>query len=559
MLTSRRPLRRVRQALLAAMVLSAVVSALALVLPAFALQLLGTAMPSGSLYTLYVLAAGAVAVLIVAGLVDLGRSLILLRAGLWLDHAAGSGLVEAGLAKGVSGQQLRTMADSLQAVRRALTSRAMTAAMELPWLVAACGGLLLLHPRLAAGCLAVIALSLSACLLVAGRPRGGGLTPDSAREWIEAVAPHAAEIGAMGAAKGVAQRWEFANRPRTAKSWHVGRRGAIAAALARVLLPVGIVAVMALGVQLVVTEALPPALVVAAALLVARAQLSIEPLISGLADIREGRAAWHVLMEAETWLRVDTHRDGADVGDGRIVLDGVSTIHASEQRHGLDNVTLTIERATSVGIVGARGAGKSSIVRAIAGATAPVAGRITLNGRPLHAQQHGMAARSIGYMPDQPGLLPGSVADNICGFEGGSLEAVHAAAVKAGVHALLSSLPQGFETPVGEHGRAVTVGHARAIALARALFGAPRIVVLDEPEAGADDLEVARLATVLQSLRADGVTLVIATNDPRLLRLTDHLVLMNSGSIEAMLPSTQIARLGASSRMPPTAETARAA
>ena len=141
----------------------------------------------------------------------------------------------------------------------------------------------------------------------------------------------------------------------------------------------------------------------------------------------------------------------------------------------------------------------------------------------------------------QPRLLAGSVLDNIAGFAAQGAEAGAArAAFLAGVHEMLAALPDGYETDVGEDGSALPVRVRRAVALARALHGNPRVVVLDEPELRLDEAGLGGLIRTLENLRRNGTSLVIATNEPRLLQLTDNIVLLSNGAVEAVLPSRQI-------------------
>lgn len=352
----------------------------------------------------------------------------------------------------------------------------------------------------------------------------------------------------MGASGGIARRWEHENRARTAKSYHLGWRFGSANALARVLQPAGIAAVATAGAYLVLTEILSPAAVVAAALLVMRAQSTIEQVIGGLQEFREARAGWRVLVEAEDSLAPTSSGLAGAAGGrgGEISLEAVSMRLAGEQNRGLGNVNLRVEPGECVGVIGARGAGKSTLLRTIAGVAIPEAGRVSLDGRPLALHQRSMVSRAIGYMGESSGLLPGSVADNIAGFEDYSMDRVAAAAARAGVHAVLSALPQGYDSEAAGADCVLSLRQARAVCLARAFYGSPRVVVLDEPELGANAAEIAGLGAIVLGLRRDGVTVVLATAEPQLLRLTDRIAVMTAGTIESVLPSRQLSASGAS-------------
>jgi ABC-type protease/lipase transport system fused ATPase/permease subunit len=541
-------LRRVRRALLAAAAMSAMISGLMLVLPAFALQLFGSILPSGSLEGLWLVAGGAIVVLSVAGIVDFCRTLILLRAGLWVDHCVGAMMLEAAIGRGEEAGTLRSQADAIGAVRRVLTGGRLGAAFELPWAAAGCAALMWFHPLLGSAALLVVVLSYILCRLAAGRSLGAGhRDTNRARLWLEAVAPHLAELSAMGAAGGIARRWQHDNRGRTAKAYHLGWRFGLANALSRVLFPAGIAAVVTTGAYLVIADNLAPAVVVAAGLLVMRAQSTIEQVVGGLQEFREGRAGWRVLVEAERRLAPASsgHADAKSARGGELSLEAVSTFHAGEQKRGLGNVDLRVAPGECIGVIGARGAGKSTLLRTLAGVVAPASGRASLDGRPLALHQRSMASRAIGFMGETCGLLPGSIAENIAGFEEYSIDRVVAAADRAGVHKLLSSLPHGYDSDATGADSTLSLRQARAVCLARALYGLPSVVILDEPELGANADEIAELCAILQGLRRDGVTVVLVTSEPRLLQSTDRLAVMAGGAIECVLPSRQLQPYGA--------------
>ena len=138
----------------------------------------------------------------------------------------------------------------------------------------------------------------------------------------------------------------------------------------------------------------------------------------------------------------------------------------------------------------------------------------------------------VGYYSDEPLLLEGTVHDNIARFRELSLMSVARAAMRAGVHDTLQALQLGYDTPVGPQGGYLALRERRAVALARAVAGAPRIVILDEPEAGLDGASMKRLLAMLAALKADGIGLVIATQDPRLLSLADKIAVLGNGALQ---------------------------
>jgi ATP-binding cassette subfamily C exporter for protease/lipase len=203
-------------------------------------------------------------------------------------------------------------------------------------------------------------------------------------------------------------------------------------------------------------------------------------------------------------------------------------------------------------VVGQNGSGKSTLLNIMAGALSPTSGIADLDGVQVAKWQRGDQPPPVGFMADEPSLIEGTVAENIARFGESSLLSVANSAIKAGVHETLQGLASGYDTPVGPNGSGLALRERRAVALARAMHGGPRIVVLDEPEIGLDGSSLRRLMAVLKEAKAGGTSLVIATQDPRLLSLCDDLLVLDMGSLRAFGPSTEVTRT-LSSQHPPAA------
>ena len=228
-------------------------------------------------------------------------------------------------------------------------------------------------------------------------------------------------------------------------------------------------------------------------------------------------------------------------------MSEVSFYHPNRKTPALRGITLRLKPGECLGIVGPNGAGKSTLAAIIAGAAIPTSGSADLDGLPIAKWQRAGGPPPVGYMPDEPVLIEGTVHDNIARFQDVSALSVVEAAQQSGVHDILSGLPSGYDTGVGASGSGLALRERRAVALARALHGAPRTIVLDEPEIGLDGASFRRLLTALQALKEAGSSLVIATQDPRLLALADQVAVLNGGTIQASGTGFDVA-----ARMTPT-------
>jgi ATP-binding cassette subfamily C protein/ATP-binding cassette subfamily C protein EexD len=223
--------------------------------------------------------------------------------------------------------------------------------------------------------------------------------------------------------------------------------------------------------------------------------------------------------------------------EGRLGAERVTVAAGPRTGPVLRGVSFTVAPGRVLAVLGPSGAGKTTLARTIVGALAPLDGRLCLDGVRICAWDRNELGRHIGYLPQDASLLEGTVRETIArGDPQASLADVIAAARWAGAHELVLGLPQGYETRLGELGTVLPPGHRRRIALARALFGEPRLLVLDEPDANLDgDGEVA-LVRALAEAKARGITVVVVTNRPSLLRAVDDVLVLRDGVAERFGP-----------------------
>lgn len=212
----------------------------------------------------------------------------------------------------------------------------------------------------------------------------------------------------------------------------------------------------------------------------------------------------------------------------------------------LSGVSFSVAPGECLGVVGPSGAGKSTLMRALAGVLDARAGTIRLDGAELAAWAPAQRALHCGYLPQGVQLLPGTIADNIARLAPESDAAVVTAARRAFCHEMVLSLPDAYDTEVGDAGERLPPGQRQRIALARAVFGQPRLVLLDEPNASLDGEGEQALIASLRAMRQAGVTVVVAGHKPSLMSLCDRLLVLGNGGVETVGPTAEVlARLGA--------------
>jgi ATP-binding cassette subfamily C protein len=217
---------------------------------------------------------------------------------------------------------------------------------------------------------------------------------------------------------------------------------------------------------------------------------------------------------------------------GGLVIDGVTYVPPGCDKAILKGIRFTVDPGEVVGIVGPSGSGKSTLARLLVGVWAPSYGGVYLDGHSVATWERQSFGRQIGYLPQNAALLDGTVRENIARFRDADPAEVVAAAKKAQVHEIIGRLSLGYETPVGEAGFALSGGQRQRIALARALFGNPKLLVLDEPNSNVDGEGERALVQAILDARQAGVTVVIIAHRMSVMSVVDRLLVLRDGAVE---------------------------
>ncbi|BAF71301.1 type I secretion system permease/ATPase [Sulfurovum sp. NBC37-1] len=284
------------------------------------------------------------------------------------------------------------------------------------------------------------------------------------------------------------------------------------------------------GAILVIGGSISPGMIIAGAVLMGRALQPVSQIIGGWKQFSGARIAYHKLNSLLQDFPKEEKKLSLPEPEGKITFDQVVTIPPLGKIPVLKGINLQINTGETIGVIGPSAAGKSSFVKTAVGVWEPSNGHIRIDGADIHQYNRIELGKHIGYLPQDIELFGGTVAQNISRFEEDpSDEDIIEAAKLSGTHELILNLPDGYSTRVGVGGMALSGGQKQRIGLARALYGNPKIVVLDEPNSNLDDAGEYALTMALRVMKEKGITVIFVTHKQNILSLADKLLVLNDG------------------------------
>ncbi|MCM2396061.1 type I secretion system permease/ATPase [Rhizobium sp. S95] len=534
-----------RRAFAGVAVFSGIMNLLGLAGPMFMLEVYDRVIPSRSGATLVALLLLVAGLCAFAGFLDIVRGRALSRiAGIFdarFSHRVSTIIASAPLRMRIAGDVLKPAHDAEQ-IRAFLTGPGPSALLDLPWMPIYLAISFFLHPligSLATGTMALLVVLTFASDLLNRRNTSGIVDAMSNRNRFgEAMGQNAEAIAAMGMLPEINVRWSEAHGRVAELQRKTGDTAAFFAGLSRTLRQMVQSGSLALGAWLVITGDMTGGSIVAASIIVARSLQPIEQIIGNWRNMISARAAWRRLQQVLKLFPEERDRTTLPVPSSSLTVEGLSIGPPGErQRLTVHNINFRANAGDVIGIVGPSASGKSSLVRAITGVWPSLRGRVCLDGASLDQWPAHARGRHIGYMPQSFDLFPDTIAQNIARLDRGAPhEEIVAAARAAGVHDMIVSLPDGYETQIGDGGVNLSAGQRQRVALARALYGNPFLVVLDEPNSNLDTEGDRALADAVASLREQGRIVMIVTHRNSILSSVDFLLVMERGTVKAFGP-----------------------
>lgn len=517
-----------------------------LVSPLYMMQIYNRVLPTQSEPTLIALTGLACFLVGVMAVLEYIRSRILIQVSVRLDKAMNDRVLHAtfmGTLTGSRPNSAQPMRD-LDAVRQFVGGNGTLVFFDMPWTPILIAVIYFCHPLLGIlTTLGAVALFLLAVIneLATRRPleesnhRATGLIG-----FIGGSLRNAEALHAMGMFNNLRRH----RAPQREDVLHLqtvaSNRASLLTAVSKAFRQVLQIALLALGAYLALHSEITGGEIIAASLIAGRALAPLETTIGTWKQFVSATGAFRRLRSLLKDVPAPTQRISLPQPRGQMEVENVTATAPVSTFPILQNIAFTIEPGSVVGIVGASGAGKSTMARLLVGAWQPAAGKVRLDGADIHIWNRDELGPSIGYLPQDIELFEGTVAENIARFGNCDSEMVVAAAKRAGAHGVIVRLPQGYETQIGAGGAVLSGGQRQRIGLARALYGNPSLVVLDEPNANLDQDGERALMDAVAAMRDAGATVVLISHKAGILDLADRLVVLNEGKLLAVGPRKDI-------------------
>jgi ATP-binding cassette, subfamily C, bacterial exporter for protease/lipase len=549
----REGLKAARFGYVAALVLSLAINLLMLTGPLFMLQVYDRVLASRSIPTLIALLVLISVLYAGMAIFEFVRSRVLSRIAHGVDAKVAPELFQYWLQKSAGGATpgYRPLTD-LSALRSFLSSPYLIALYDLPWFPIYLGVVFILHPWL--GYLSIAGAVVVAVLALLNEWVTGKTTGEASQmeivenRFADEAQRNADTLLSMGMSRNAAANWTKQRRAALATAQAAGERAEVFQACSKVFRMFLQSAILALGAYLVIQQQMSPGAIVAASILAGRALAPIDQVIGGWKQIKRARLARQRLndyLAQPLPLNLDAPV-ALPAPKGQLSLIQVGKYAPNARSSGetkmiLQGLNFSLQPGEGLGVVGPSAAGKTSLAKLLVGLWMPDQGHLRIDGATFQQWGRENIGAHIGYLPQSFEFIPGTIAENISRFEPGAKDDnIVAAALLAGVHEMILSFPQGYDTVVDAAISPLTGGQRQRIALARAVYKMPKLVVLDEPNSNLDADGDEALGRTIVALRNQGSVVIVMTHRPSAIAAVDKILMLRDGRMIDFGPKQEV-------------------
>jgi PrtD family type I secretion system ABC transporter len=436
----------------------------------------------------------------------------------------------------------------VEQIRYFLSGMGPTAFLDIPWSPLFVLALFLFHPLI--GCVALVGAGVMVAITLSVERSSKGAAQSAAefgafrQVMADACRQNAEVVRALGMTGHLVEKWVEANRRYQEQSIKVVDVQAALGSAAKIVRLVLQSAILGVGAYLVIIDQASGGIMIASSIMMGRA---LAPVEVALANWKQLVASRHALERLRSALRDDTSASGRAVALPRpsrgLRVEGLAVTPPGSETVVVSDVSFTLHAGAAVALLGSSAAGKSSLLKALVGIWPACRGHIRLDGADLSQWASDDLGRHIGYLPQDVGLFDGTVAENIARFDrSATSDAILQAARLAGAHDMILRLPDGYSTRISERGALLSAGQRQRLGLARAVFGNPFLVVLDEPNSNLDADGERALKNAIQAMKAAGRIVILASHRPEVLSVMDIAMVMYGGRLIACGPREEVFR-----------------
>ena len=540
-------LKDVRHYFIYAGLFSAAVNLLMLVPIIYMLQVYDRVVTSGSLATLLMLTILAVALLSASGAFEWVRSMILVSASnrveLSLRDRVSRASFKYTLLSGGMGNGTQPLSD-LSALRQFLTGNGLFAFFDAPWFPIYVAVMFMFHPWFGVAAIlsgiVMVVLAYANEKMTSEKLQQANTMAGSVMSRLGGSLRNAEVIAAMGMESDIRARQNASSDKMLLLQSDASRSAGIMASVTKTFRVVMQSLLLGLGALLALKGEISPGMMIAGSLLLGRALAPIDMLVGTWRGFSVARVQYQRLGEMLTKIPEDAESMSLPAPAGELTAEQVVVVPPGANAAVVKGISLQVSPGQALGIVGPSACGKSTLARALLGIWPLYAGKVRLDGADISTWNREELGPYIGYLPQDIELFDGSIAENICRFTEQDPAQIVAAAKMAGVHEMILHLPNGYDTVIGGAGGVLSGGQRQRIGLARAVYGNPRLLILDEPNSNLDDQGERELVEAIHRIKAAGATVVIITHRTMVLNSVDKILVMKEGQAVSFGPKDQV-------------------
>ena len=529
---------------------SAIVNVLALTGSIYMLQVYDRVIPSRSVPTLVGLTLIMIILFAANGLLDLVRTRILSRIGGHTERLLRDKAIRAvqllPLRSRQAAETVMPIRD-LDQIRGFLASMGPTALFDMPWMPIYLAVIFLLHPVLGlfatGGALVLVFLTLLTELRTRGPTKDAASSAGARQMFGESMRRNAEVIQAMGLGERMAERWRELSSKSIANNLALTDAANGIGTISKVMRLILQSGMLGLGAYYTINGELSGGAIIAGSITMSRALAPVEIAIANWRGFVGARQSAKRLNSLFASLPAEADTMDLPPPAKSLTVKGLSVGAPGQPSPIIHNVSFQVEAGAGLAVIGASASGKSTLARALVGAWQPLprGGAVRLDGATLDQWRPSVLGRHIGYLPQDIELFDGTIAENIARMERDApSEKIIAAAQIAGVHEMIVHMTEGYHTRIGDGGTKLSGGQRQRIGLARALYGDPFLVVLDEPNSSLDAIGEFALTHAIKSVRQRGGIVVVIAHRPSVLAGLDLVLAMNNGQVQAFGPKDEV-------------------